>query len=314
MNFAMISPRYRNFVLFVALAAMWGSAFPAIKAGLQYIPPILYAALRYELAGIVMLVYALSVTERWRPQSRAEWLYAGISGALVIGAYHAFLFIGQQYTTSVFAAIIVSVMPILTPGFARVILPDERLSRTGIIGLLVGFVGVVLVVRPSVTGLFSTDIGGILIFIAAACFALGSVLTQRIEISLPVETRQAWAMGIGGVLMHATSFISTESIATVRWTPEALGALAYLVALPSVAGFLIYFDLLDRLGSIEINLVSYVSPVFAALIGWLWLGEQLDLLTIAGFAVIFSGFSLMKSEVLRDELISLLRTGREATR
>jgi len=79
-------------------------------------------------------------------------------------------------------------------------------------------------------------------------------------------------------------------------------ALAYLALAASAGGFLIYFDLLDRLGPIEINLVSYVAPVFAALAGFLFLGELIDLPTVAGFLVILTGFVLIKRRAIREEL------------
>ena len=63
----------RNAVLFVALAAVWGSAFVAIKAGLAYIPPVLFAALRYDVAGVLMLAYAAVSVEQWRPRTAGQW-------------------------------------------------------------------------------------------------------------------------------------------------------------------------------------------------------------------------------------------------
>ena len=181
--------RFRNALLFVALAVAWGSAFTAIKAGLEFFPPVLFAAFRYDLAGILMLGYAVYVTDRWRPRSRSEWVLVGVSGALMIAAYHAFLFIGQQGTTSAAAAIIVSLSPILTTGFARAFLPDERLTSIGIAGLLVGFVGVGVLSNPDPNNLLDTrTVSLFLIVLAAASFALGSVLTRRIDGELPIET------------------------------------------------------------------------------------------------------------------------------
>ena len=79
-------------------------------------------------------------------------------------------------------------------------------------------------------------------------------------------------------------------------------ALAYLALVASAGGFLVYFDLLDRLGPIEINLVSYVAPAAAALTGFLVLGEVIDLPTVGGFLVILAGFVLIKRRAIREEL------------
>jgi drug/metabolite transporter (DMT)-like permease len=299
--------RYRSVALFVALAAVWGSAFMAIKAGLDYFPPVLFAAIRYDVAGVLMLAYAVYATDRWRPRTRGEWQLVAVGATLLIAGYHAFLFVGEQYTTSAVAAVIISLSPVLTTGFARLFLPSERLTPAGIAGLLLGLVGVVVLSDPNPDNLVTASVvGQALVFAAAGSFALGSVLTRRIDAELPIETMEAWSMVFGSLLMHVVSFARpSESIAAIQWTPEAIWAMAYLSIAASALGFLVYFDLLERLGPIEINLVSYVAPVFAALSGWWFLGEGIDFTTVAGFLVIFAGFCLVKREALARELPKL---------
>ena len=295
--------RFRNAMLFVALAVAWGSAFTAIKAGLAFFPPVLFAAFRYDLAGMLMLGYAVYATDRWRPRGRPEWVLVGIGGTFLIAAYHAFLFAGEQGTTSAAAAIIVSLSPVLTTGFARVFLPEERLTPVGILGLLIGFVGVVVLSSPDPNNLVTTrTVSLFLVFLAAASFALGSVLTRRVEAELPIETMEAWSMLLGALLMHVASVALSESVGDVEWTGEAILALAYLVVIASALGFLIYFDLLDRLGPIEINLVSYAAPVVAAVTGVLLLSETPTIFTVAGFVLILLGFVLLKRSAIRSEV------------
>jgi len=296
--------RYRNVALFVVLAAVWGSAFMAIKAGLEYFPPVLFAAIRYDVAGVIMLGYAVYATERWRPRTRGELALIAVGGALLIAGYHAFLFVGEQYTTSATASVIVSLSPVLTTGFARLLLPSERLTAAGTAGLLLGLVGVVVLSQPDPDNLLAADVvGKALVFAAALSFALGSVLTRRIDAELPIETTEAWSMLLGAGLMHALSAgMPSESLSAVAWTPESIAAMAYLSIAASALGFLVYFDLLDRLGPIEINLVSYVAPVFAALSGWWFLEEAVTPATAVGFLVIFAGFCLLKRRALAREL------------
>ncbi len=295
--------RGRNTILFVVLALAWGSSFTAIKAGLAYFPPVLFAALRYDLAGVMMLGYAAYATERWRPRTRAEWHLAGVAGLLMIAAYHAFLFVGEQGTTSAAAAIVVSLSPILTTGFSRAFLPDERLTRLGLVGLGLGLLGVVVLRNPRPGTLFDAESAALgLVFLAAASFALGSVLTQRIDATLPIETMEAWAMVLGAAVMHGVSLAIGESPRAVDPTPEAVLALGYLVVVASALGFLIYFDLLERLGPIEINLVSYAAPLAAAATGVVVLGERPTLATAVGFCCVCVGFVLIKRAAIREQL------------
>jgi drug/metabolite transporter (DMT)-like permease len=137
---------------------------------------------------------------------------------------------------------------------------------------------------------------------AAASFALGSVLARRSDADLPAETMEAWSMLGGALVMHGVSMGLGERVAAVAWTAEAVAALAYLAVAASALGFLVYFDLLDRLGPVEINLVAYVAPLFAALAGWVALGEQPGAATAAGFAFIVAGFCLVKRGAIAAEL------------
>jgi len=302
--------RYRNAVLFVVLAAAWGSAFTAIKAGLAFFPPVLFAALRYDLAGLLILAYAAHATDRWRPRTREEWLLVAVGGALMIAAYHAFLFVGEQGTTSAVAAIVVGLSPVLTTGFARLLLSGERLTPVGLLGLALGFVGVAVLADPEPDALLgSGTVPELLVLAAAVSFALGSVLTRRIDAELPVETMEAWAMVLGAVLMHGASVAIGETPADVRVTPAALAALSYLVVVASALGFLVYFDLLERLGPVEINLVSYAAPVAAAVTGFALLGERPGATTALGFVLVVSGFAVLKRRALRRELLALGRRG-----
>ncbi len=276
----------------------------AIKVGLDYFPPVLFAAIRYDVAGVLMLAYAIYATDRWLPKTRAEWKLVLVGGALMIAGYHAFLFVGELETTSAVAAIIVSLSPVLTTGFARVFLPSERLEPSGIAGLFLGLVGVAILSQPNPNNLLADDfVGKILVLLAALSFALGSVLSRRIDADLPIETMEAWSMVLGALMMHGISIARpSESFVAIEWTPEAILALVYLSIAASAIGFLVYFDLLERLGPIEINLVSYVAPIFAAISGFFFLDETITPITAFGFLVIFAGFCLLKRRAISREL------------
>lgn len=296
--------RYRNLLLFLALSVLWGAAFVAIKAGLDFFPPVLFAAIRYDIAGVLMLAYAAVVSEQPRPRGRRQWAAVAVGSVLLIGAYHAFLFVGEQHTTSAAAAVVVSLSPVLTAGFAQGILPGSSVSRVGLLGMGLGLLGVLVLASPDPANLLQPNVVGIgLVFAAALSFAVGSVLTEFLESGLPVETMQAWSMLGGAVLMHALAQgILGESLAAITWTPAAAAALAYLSIGASALGFLVYFDLLERIGSVEINLVSYVAPIVAAIVGAVLLGERADVSTALGFLSILAGFALIKRKALRAEV------------
>ncbi len=315
MDNALPVSRYRNFGLFLLLCFIWGTTFVAISAGLLHFPPVLFAAFRYDIAAMLLLAYVYYANETWIPHGRNEWLEVAIGAVFIIAAYHAFLFAGQQHTTAATAAILVSLTPVLTTGFSRVFVPEDALTPVGVLGLLFGVAGVVVIARPTPGDLLSSDVIATgLIFCAASAMALGSVLSRRIESSLPTLTMQAWAMLGGALLMHGVSVSMGEPIVFEAWThPEALGSLIFLAIISSVLGFFLYFTLLEKLGPVELNMVSYVAPAIAAVVGWLYLGEGMYLSTVFGFLLIAVGFVLTKRRLIAREL-SAVRSGPTADR
>ncbi|QCJ45831.1 DMT family transporter [Haloprofundus sp. MHR1] len=303
--------RYRNLALFLTLSVIWGTAYLAIDAGLTTLPPVLFAALRYDVAGAALFAFAVARSDRWRPRTFAEWRLVAVGGLLVIGLNFAFLFSGQRYVGGSIAAIVASTAPVLTPLFARFLLPGEQLDARGAVGVLLGLAGVVVVATGGST-LGGDLVGIVLLALAAVSFALGTVLTERYDAPLSLVPTQAWMMLVGAAFLHAVSGLLGETPPlALSWTPTAFAALAYLALVSSAVGYVLYFDLLDRLGAVEISLVKYVVPVVTALVGWAALGQSLSAGTVAGFALIVGGFALLKGGDAFDEMVRLqARVGR----
>ncbi|KTG30628.1 DMT family transporter [Haloferax profundi] len=295
-------------LMFVALAAMWGTSFVAIEVGLEFFPTLTFAAIRYEAAGLLMLAYAVYSTDRWRPQTRDELLATAIGAVFIIAAYHGLLYLGQNYVPGAIASIIISLSPILTAVFASAILSGDSLGKTGVLGLLAGFAGVVLVADPGVGILGSAQgLGIVLIFLGAVSFALGSVLTRPLRTDLPVQSMQAWTMFGGGVILHVWGLHRGESLAAIEWAPVGIASFVYLTLVSGAVAFLLYFELLDRLGPTELNLIGYVEPVVAAVLSFVLLGHAIETTAFVGFGAIFVGFAAMKKDALVDVAATVRR-------
>lgn len=300
--------RYRSLALFVGLAVLWGGSFPAIEVGLDYFPPVLFAAARYDVAGVLLLAYAFVAAPRWRPTTRADVSVVVASGLFMI-AGNSLLFVGQLYTTSGVAAIIYSLVPILTTAFAWGLLPEERFSAAGLSGILVGLAGVAVIARPDPANLLAADVVGKgLVTLAAISVALGSVLVRRSSSTLPQTTFTGWSMVVGAAILHTFSAAAGESLAAATFPPAAVGALVYLAIFATAVAFLIYFTLLETFGPLETNLVSYLVPVVATATGWALLDEPVTGWTVLGFCLILAGFVMLKHAALRAELRRWLDT------
>ncbi|TKX76465.1 EamA/RhaT family transporter, partial [Halorubrum sp. SD626R] len=171
---------------FVLLATLWGTSFVAIEAGLHYFPPLLFAGVRYAVAGAVVLGFAVLVSDRFVPRGRDEWLGVAVAGTFVIAAYHGLLYVGELYVSGAVAAVIVSLSPVLTATFAAALLPGERLGPVEVGGFVLGILGVVVIADPVASGFGGSALLGVaLAFAGAVAFSLGAVLLRPLRTDLP---------------------------------------------------------------------------------------------------------------------------------
>ncbi|MFA9516300.1 DMT family transporter [Halopenitus sp. H-Gu1] len=290
---------------FVLLAMLWGGSFVAIEVGLAFFPPLLFAGIRYLLAGVVVLGYAAAVTDGWIPVTRDEWVSVGVTGVFVIAVYHGFLYVGELYIPGAIAAVIVSLSPVLTAAFAAVVLPNERLGPVEVGGFSLGVIGVTVVANPSTDALVSTQtIGILLVFCSAVAFAMGAVLLRPLRTEFPIVALQGWGMTLGAVLLFAGAGILGESLGDVSITPTAIASLAYLSILSGVLAFLIYFALLDAVGPTQLHLVGYTEPVTAAIASWAVLGHLIEGEALVGFLAILAGFLVLERHAVRRVLVN----------
>ncbi|WP_338742094.1 DMT family transporter [Haloplanus salilacus] len=301
--------RYRNAGLFVLLGALFGSSFVAIKAGLETLPPVFFAALRFDVAAPLLLLYAAWRHDAWVPRCRADLAGLVVGAVTIVAVNNGLLFLGQRTITPAAASVMYSLNPILSPA-AAVVLLGQRLDARGVVGIGLGLVGVVVIVQPSPETLTAgSTLGQLYVLAAAAGIAVGSVLMRRIDATLDSVPLTAWAMALGATLLHAWSYGLGESAAGTP-TTWALALSVLVVGVPATAvAYPIYFTLIRRIGPVRTNLVAYVVPLFAALTGWLLLGEPVTLATVVGFCIVVAGVSLLERRVVATELgrvVSLL--------
>ena len=303
----------RSLLAFVVTAVLFGGTFVAAKAGLEHFPPLLFVALRFDVAALALFAF-VAVTrtrEELIPRTRGDISGIAATGLFAIGLTNALLFVGQQYVTSGVASIIASLNPILTPVFAAVLLADEQLSARGAVGMALGLLGVGLVASPDPAALVSGGLlGETIMLVSAVCGALGSVLIRRSDAALSSTVRTAWGLPLAALVTHGLSVGAGESLAAVAWNTESVLALGYVALFAGALAYIAYFGLIDDVGAIRANLVFYVIPVVATLGGWALLGETVSTLAVVGFLVIFVGFVVIGSAALEDPWFDTTLPGR----
>ncbi len=299
--------RYRDVALFFLLSLLWGGSFIAIKIGLDYYPPLLYAAYRFDVAALVLVSYVLLTEAAPVPRTRGDVAAIGFSGGLSVAVNNSLLFVGQQFTTSGIASITYSLVPIATAAVAAAWVGGSDLDARGAVGVVLAFVGVGLVAQPDPANLAGgVTIGVGLISIGVIAVAVGSVGLRTVTTSFSSIALTGWAMLFGALLIHGFSVGLGESQRLPSAELPALVALVFLGVFSSAMAYAIYFTLLDRLGAFEINLVSYVVPVVATVTGAVALAEPVTAMTIGGFLVIVAGFGLLKRHAIATEVPRLL--------
>ena len=290
--------------MFVVLSVFWGLSFPAISIGLEFVPPLFFAALRYDVAAVILLGYAFlrMDTEAWLP-NEPENLVAVVGGGVFLVAGNGLLFIGQQTVPGGVAAILQALVPVVTALWA-VFLLGERLSAVGTVGAVVGFLGIALVVQPDPSNLLAGDTVGRLIIVGQVIsVALGGVVIQRAGPTIGRVPLTGWAMLVGSVLLHVFSAGIGEVPTADVVAPTAVVAVVYLGVFSTALAFFIYFTILAEHGAFEASLVAYAVPVVATTVGVVFLDESITASALVGFGLVAVGFGLLK----RNAVVDLLR-------
>lgn len=300
--------RYRHTGLFMLLAVLWGFSFVAIKTGLHVLPPVFFAALRFDVAVPVLLTYVAWQYNTWIPCSRADYVSIAIGAVTLIAANNGFLFFGQQTITPAAASVMYGLNPILSPVFAFVLL-NQRLDPLSIVGIVLGLIGVAIIVQPSPdTLLAGSTVGQLSVLAAAASVALGSVLLRRVDATIDSIPLTVWAMAVGATLLHIASYSLGESLSRAVVTPTIVYAVLVVGILSTAIAYPIFFTLIRQIGPVRTNLVAYVVPVFAAITAWILFGEGVTLATTIGFLVVVAGVGLLERHVVADELTRAYQT------
>lgn len=293
---APVKPRYQNLALFGAYCVFGALVFVGAKLGMPAVPPLLFAALRLDIAGVVLLAAAGLWSDYWYPRTRRDVLGVVVVGGLTLGVMNAMLFAGQQYVTSAVGAIAYSFMPILTTGFAVLLLPTASLDYADALGILLGFVGVGLVANPAAAIHPDRVLGLGLMVGSVAVFSFGSVLTQRVRPALPRLALTAWGVLLAAVLNHGIAFVFGHAVTAITWTPAAIAGVLVESLLATAVLYAVHFELIDRIGPARTSLNFYLQPIVAAPLGLVLFDNRLSTTSLVGFLVIFVGFVLIEGD------------------
>jgi drug/metabolite transporter (DMT)-like permease len=283
----------------------WGSTYLAIDIAVQTIPPALMCALRFTIAGVVMLVVC-AATGRKIFYSPRQLLLAAIVGLLLLMGGNLTLSYAELAVSSGLAALIVAITPLWFLVLDSLLLGDHHISRRGKAGLALGIVGLFVLVWPQLAAgsLGRRElIASISLIGGSFTWALGSVLSKRWQSGMDIFSATGWqvlAAGAGNFVFA----LFAEDMKHVVWSPRGLGAVCYLVVCGSWIGYTAYIWLLEHVPTSKVSTYAYVNPVVAVFLGWLVLHERVDRFILMGSAIVVLSVILVTSAKVREKTVT----------
>lgn len=271
---------------------MWGTTWAAIRIGLAGVPPLTGVSLRFLAAAALLFALAPFFKVRFggsATERRLWWVNALLS---FCGSYSV-VYWAEQYVPSGLAAILFATFPLLVALLAHFALPDERLTRRSVGGVLIGFLGVAVI--------FSEDLhelGSPMVATASAVFLISPVVSAIANVAVkkwgsgihPVSLT-AVPMGMAGAIVGAAA-LALERDREVRFDGVSVGALLYLAILGSAFTFTVYYWLMSHVPATRLSLITYAIPVVAVVVGAVFLDEPLTDRILAGAALVVLGVAL----------------------
>jgi drug/metabolite transporter (DMT)-like permease len=279
----------RNFLWLVFLAGLWGPSFLFIKIAVEDIPPLTLVVGRVGIAAI-LLYLILRMQGRNLPKFGPVWKHFAVM-ALVQNAFPFALFNwGEQYIDSALAAILNGTTPLFTIILAHIFTEDDRLNPAKVLGVLVGFGGLILLIAPSLfEGVQATTWGLLAIAIAAASYGVAIVYSRQNLRGQPPLVAPTAQLGLAALYMLPLSLVFEQSYTLTIPSMTSLGALFALAVLGTALAFVVYYHIIERVSASYTSMVTYLVPVFGVVLGVLVLGEQLQWNAYAGSALILTG-------------------------
>lgn len=280
-------------VVWLLLCLIWGSTWLFIKLGLEALPPITFAGIRFVIASLILFVI-VKVRRLSLPRNHADWIMLVVTGVLSFSLNYASVFWGEQYISSGLAALLQATIPAFGLVFAHFSLPGEQLTPGKIFGVVMGIAGVGVVFSNQLSFAGSRALAGsAAIVVGAACAAAANVLVKKHGAKLDPAVIAGGQMVFGLVPLLIFGLTLEGNPFRFHWTRMAVIALLYLATVGSVAAFLLYYWLVQHMDVTKTMLVALVTPVVAVILGMLVLNEQLNWRTFAGGAMIISGIGLI---------------------
>ncbi|WP_372981316.1 DMT family transporter [Marinobacter sediminum] len=281
----------REWTLLLVLSLLWGGSFFFVGVAVQDLPPLTIVALRVSLAAVglwcVVLILGLRPPRQWQ-----VWLAFLSMGTINNAIPFSLIVWGQTQIASGLASILNATTPLFTVVVASCLLTDERATPLKVLGVVVGFLGVVVMIGLPASSEPTPWLPQLAILGAALSYAFGGVYGRRFKALgvHPILTAAGQVTASGLIMMPiAMSLEGTQALSTA--SVQSWGAILGLALFSTSLAYIIYFKLLESAGATNLLLVTLLVPGSAILLGILFLNEAITATQLAGLGLIALGLS-----------------------
>jgi drug/metabolite transporter (DMT)-like permease len=289
--------RALNVGLWLLLAVIWSSSYAIIKIGVETIDPAVLVFGRMGLGAIILVAVMLSRGVRFE-MSWAAWRIYFITGVMGTALPFFLISYGELHVSSSLAAILMGVAPIASVVLAHFVLAGERLTKRSTFGVLLGFGGLILLFGiDALSAIGSHLVGQIALVGAALCYALNTVVIKRAPKRHPLEMA-AGSMSVGAFFIGVATLVSLDVSNLATPSTESVIAVIFLGVVPTAFAMMIFFFLVNRIEAKQMSQINFAVPVGGAIIGVLWLGEQLTTNQLLALPVVVLAIYLVTSKTV----------------
>jgi drug/metabolite transporter (DMT)-like permease len=275
---------WKTLLAFGIIYFVWGSTFLAIRVGVREVPPLILAAMRFFVAGIVL--YGWMIARGERSPSGREWRSATLLGLVIFVLDYGLLFWAEQRVPSGIAAVMLALIPAFMALSEIIFLRTQTLTLRLVVALLIGIGGVAVLMSRSLNlgGAPIDKRGAAALIFASMSWSVASALTRKLTLPKSKVMSSGAQMLAGGVLLAVAAAALGEFRNFHPWnvSREVWLALLYLIVAGSIVGFTAYVWLIHHESPTKVGTYAYVNPIVAVLVGYLFGGEALSLRTILG--------------------------------
>ncbi len=280
-------------LVWLLLCLIWGSTWLFIKLGLEDLPPLTFAGIRFVIATVIVF-FLIAVRRIALPNRKRDWILLAVTGVLSFTLNYGLVFWGEQYISSGLAALLQSTLPAFGLIIAHFYLPGERMTLPKILGVLLGVFGVGVIFSNQLQVAGPKALWGCAALVLSAfCAAYANVLVKRYGLNLQPSVLAGGQMLFGLMPLLLIGIPLEGNPFKYHWTAMALLSLFYLAIVGTVVAFLLYYWLMHNMEVTKTMLIALVTPVTAVILGMLVLKEEMHWRTLIGGAMIISGLALI---------------------